>query len=180
MKMKLVILMLVLFSLVSTAAATEPVTPSYKQINVYSTDTVDYQISYTGLTEPMYVNFTVLYAGVETDEIVGSIAGNAWGSKGSALYAQKVSESFDGTEYTVVWNFSLKDGASDADDDSQVGKVYKVNYQFTFPDYGTQTGETSIDVVHTYVEAIPEFPTIALPVAAILGLAFYFQRRKEE
>ena len=27
---------------------------------------------------------------------------------------------------------------------------------------------------------IPEFPTIALPVAAILGLAFFMQRRKEE
>ncbi|WP_340817836.1 PEF-CTERM sorting domain-containing protein [Methanolobus sp. WCC4] len=28
--------------------------------------------------------------------------------------------------------------------------------------------------------AIPEFPTIALPVAAIIGLAFFMQRRKEE
>jgi len=27
---------------------------------------------------------------------------------------------------------------------------------------------------------IPEFPTVALPVAAILGLAFFMQRRKEE
>jgi hypothetical protein len=27
---------------------------------------------------------------------------------------------------------------------------------------------------------IPEFPTIALPVAAIIGLAFFMQRRKEE
>lgn len=27
---------------------------------------------------------------------------------------------------------------------------------------------------------IPEFPTVALPIAAILGLAFLFQRRKEE
>jgi hypothetical protein len=27
--------------------------------------------------------------------------------------------------------------------------------------------------------AIPEFPTIALPIVAILGLAFFFQRRKE-
>ncbi|WMW25445.1 PEF-CTERM sorting domain-containing protein [Methanolobus sediminis] len=27
---------------------------------------------------------------------------------------------------------------------------------------------------------VPEFPTIALPVAAILGLAFFMQRRKEE
>ncbi|WP_406662562.1 PEF-CTERM sorting domain-containing protein [Methanolobus sp. ZRKC3] len=25
---------------------------------------------------------------------------------------------------------------------------------------------------------IPEFPTIALPVVAILGLAFFFQRRR--
>ncbi|MDG6242952.1 MAG: PEF-CTERM sorting domain-containing protein [Methanolobus sp.] len=29
------------------------------------------------------------------------------------------------------------------------------------------------------IEEIPEFPTIALPIAAILGLAFFFQRRKE-
>ncbi|WP_406655736.1 SdrD B-like domain-containing protein [Methanolobus sp. ZRKC2] len=31
----------------------------------------------------------------------------------------------------------------------------------------------------THNEEIPEFPTIALPMAAILGLAFVFQRRKE-
>ncbi|MCQ6962600.1 PEF-CTERM sorting domain-containing protein [Methanolobus chelungpuianus] len=29
------------------------------------------------------------------------------------------------------------------------------------------------------VQEIPEFPTLALPIAAILGLAFMFQRRKE-
>ncbi|MCQ6962599.1 PEF-CTERM sorting domain-containing protein [Methanolobus chelungpuianus] len=29
------------------------------------------------------------------------------------------------------------------------------------------------------IEEIPEFPTVALPIAAILGLAFMFQRRKE-
>ncbi|WP_235856162.1 PEF-CTERM sorting domain-containing protein [Methanolobus halotolerans] len=28
-------------------------------------------------------------------------------------------------------------------------------------------------------QEIPEFPTVALPIAAILGLAFMFQRRKE-
>ena len=28
--------------------------------------------------------------------------------------------------------------------------------------------------------SIPEFPTVALPIAAILGLAFIFQRRKDE
>jgi hypothetical protein len=29
------------------------------------------------------------------------------------------------------------------------------------------------------ITEIPEFPTVALPIAAILGLAFFFQRRKE-
>ncbi|NPE31305.1 PEF-CTERM sorting domain-containing protein [Methanococcoides sp. SA1] len=29
------------------------------------------------------------------------------------------------------------------------------------------------------VDEIPEFPTIALPVLAILGLSFIFMRRKE-
>jgi opacity protein-like surface antigen len=29
------------------------------------------------------------------------------------------------------------------------------------------------------IEEIPEFPTVALPIAAILGLAFFMQRRKE-
>ena len=34
---------------------------------------------------------------------------------------------------------------------------------------------TSTDII-----PVPEFPTIALPVAAILGMAFIFQRRREE
>ncbi|MHC1576048.1 MAG: PEF-CTERM sorting domain-containing protein, partial [Methanosarcinaceae archaeon] len=29
-------------------------------------------------------------------------------------------------------------------------------------------------------QEIPEFPTVALPIAAILGLAFFFQRRRNE
>jgi hypothetical protein len=29
-------------------------------------------------------------------------------------------------------------------------------------------------------QEIPEFPTIALPIAAIIGLAFFFQRKKDE
>ena len=37
----------------------------------------------------------------------------------------------------------------------------------------------SADASRTTV-SVPEFPTIALPIAAILGLAFIFQRRKEE
>ncbi|WMW23254.1 PEF-CTERM sorting domain-containing protein [Methanolobus mangrovi] len=39
---------------------------------------------------------------------------------------------------------------------------------------------TEFQTVSKSVQLIPEFPTIALPVAAILGLAFFMQRRKEE
>ena len=39
---------------------------------------------------------------------------------------------------------------------------------------------TSDYAVLTTRTTVPEFPTIALPIAAILGLAFIFQRRKEE
>ncbi|WP_342304715.1 PEF-CTERM sorting domain-containing protein [Methanolobus sp. ZRKC5] len=45
---------------------------------------------------------------------------------------------------------------------------------------GPVLASTEIDSASRYVESIPEFPTIALPVAAILGLAFFMQRRKEE
>ena len=44
-------------------------------------------------------------------------------------------------------------------------------------DGATNPTDISTIVVTT---SIPEFPTIALPIAAILGLAFIFQRRKEE
>ncbi len=60
------------------------------------------------------------------------------------------------------------------DADAPVGTVYKVTIQVAGVDtfiYGQASRQ---------VEAIPEFPTVALPVAAILGLAFFMQRRKEE
>ncbi|ABE51679.1 PEF-CTERM sorting domain-containing protein [Methanococcoides burtonii] len=42
-------------------------------------------------------------------------------------------------------------------------------------------GDSSVEVdsASRTIE-VPEFPTIALPVAAIIGLAFFLQRRKEE
>ena len=68
-------------------------------------------------------------------------------------------------------------------------------YTFTLELRGTQGGAITVydnigtaydnTIGHDYAVAsdsvaVPEFPTIALPVAAILGLAFFFQRRKEE
>ncbi|WP_052718404.1 PEF-CTERM sorting domain-containing protein [Methanosarcina sp. MTP4] len=49
-------------------------------------------------------------------------------------------------------------------------------------DYYTDDGSELDDFdygIETYEVQIPEFPTVALPVAAILGLVFIFGRRKE-
>ncbi|MDF1558275.1 MAG: PEF-CTERM sorting domain-containing protein, partial [ANME-2 cluster archaeon] len=40
------------------------------------------------------------------------------------------------------------------------------------------TGSVTISITTNGTE-IPEFPTVALPIAAILGLMFLFQRRKD-
>jgi hypothetical protein len=56
------------------------------------------------------------------------------------------------------------------------GTIYRVSIGA-----GPVTIESEIDSASRYVNSeIPEFPTVALPVAAILGLAFFMQRRKEE
>jgi hypothetical protein len=44
---------------------------------------------------------------------------------------------------------------------------------------GQTTGRITINVIDTDVTSVPEFPTVALPVAAILGLLFIIGRKKE-
>ena len=57
-------------------------------------------------------------------------------------------------------------------------------YEIQFNDeYDTILGGVTVTDTgawNRFASNVPEFPTIALPVAAILGLAFIFQRRKEE
>ncbi|SDF56671.1 PEF-CTERM protein sorting domain-containing protein [Methanolobus vulcani] len=52
------------------------------------------------------------------------------------------------------------------------GTVYTVNMEIPVTGCFTAT-------IKPCPEEIPEFPTIAIPVAAIIGLAFFMQRRKE-
>jgi hypothetical protein len=44
---------------------------------------------------------------------------------------------------------------------------------------GQTTGRITINVIDTDVTAVPEFPTVALPVVAVLGLLFIIERKKE-
>jgi len=63
------------------------------------------------------------------------------------------------------------------DDDNNPGPN---NAQCKYPAaWGWSSPACDYDFVQIVCEQeIPEFPTLALPVAAILGLAFFFQRRK--
>lgn len=55
--------------------------------------------------------------------------------------------------------------------------TYQVEYVFDGGTSGTQTRQSSIQ---TGINAIPEFPTVALPIAAILGLMFIISSRKKK
>lgn len=73
------------------------------------------------------------------------------------------------TRYTkTIWVKDANTGASIDDRFITIGSLGGATAY-------VQQVTTSTDVI-----AVPEFPTIALPVAAILGLVFIFQRRKEE
>jgi hypothetical protein len=65
------------------------------------------------------------------------------------------------------------------DDDNNPGPD---NLQCKYPigwGWSSPACDYSVFEISCEQQEIPEFPTIALPVAAILGLAFFFQRRKE-
>jgi hypothetical protein len=63
---------------------------------------------------------------------------------------------------------STGDTGLTADINPSSGNLYQISHvTFCYSEDGGQQQD------------IPEFPTIALPIVAILGLAFFFQRRKE-
>ncbi|SFM57078.1 PEF-CTERM sorting domain-containing protein [Methanolobus profundi] len=83
------------------------------------------------------------------------------------------------TDYDIV-RVTVEQGAAQGDSFSGRIDVYRED-----PDANVQA--VAIASIPFWASAsqnfnaqIPEFPTIALPVAAIIGLAFFMQRRKEE
>jgi hypothetical protein len=182
MKRTLLIAIIAMIALTGVVSATVQETPLNVDVNVYNNEPVCYEIVSVTPYQPTSVDYTVKTTSlIETDELVGSIAGHAYASSGSALVGEATSSTYDANtnKYTTTWDFCLKDGPDDTNDDSQVGKEYVVEYNVYFP-AGSSSGQTLVDTTHTFTTAIPEFPTIALPVAAIIGLAFFMQRRKEE
>lgn len=58
-----------------------------------------------------------------------------------------------------------------------VGAIYSIEVGAEYKGEGTFVDR---GIASRGVSSIPEFPTVALPVAAILGLVFIFGRKKEE
>jgi hypothetical protein len=56
---------------------------------------------------------------------------------------------------------------------------YKVLYQADWTCTGLCTSSTGLIDAEASVLAIPEFPAVALPVAAVIGLVLFFQHRKK-
>jgi hypothetical protein len=54
------------------------------------------------------------------------------------------------------------------------------NYKVKYVSNDVDSSEYSIQVIQATLNAIPVFPKVALPVAAVIGLVFFFQQRKNK
>ncbi|MBN2111180.1 MAG: PEF-CTERM sorting domain-containing protein, partial [Methanosarcinaceae archaeon] len=149
----------------------------------YTDAPVCFQLVSSGSVQPISASFVVTDALLtETDELLVSIAGHAYASSDTATIMENSSSVNVSGSWTTTWDICVKDGADNLDDDSQVGEMYYIQYTVLYPtgQIVNGTAVTIPDRTHTEANAIPEFPTVALPIAAIIGLAFVFQHRKEE
>ena len=183
---KIGMILAVLLSMVGLTSASDPNVVDGMTVNIALNTEAHYQITYApsilDVTELAFAIFEQAGNGewtIPTTEIEGQLEGGTW--------ATALNPSTEGVTTSVVdgaglgtWSFSIRDKDptnSNENDAQQVNKQYMVYfYADTVPILQSHTG-----VVTSIVDTeIPEFPTIALPVAAILGLAFIFQRRREE
>ena len=109
-----------------------------------------------------------------TDELTGSWDGSTWlGGNGQLDSATLVDD-------TYAWTFYVKD-AKDTDDAAQIDYTYKVVFKVWNTTYGEIGAEDAeLGGSSTTINPIPEFATIAMPVAAILGLVLFFNHRKHK
>ncbi len=123
------------------------------------------------------INFTIYQGSIGstlTNEVKGSWDGISYtGNTGESNTAPII-----GSDYQ--WTFYIKDD-HDSDDSTQVGTQYRIVFKVYNQTTGTilYTG-TEIGSATTYGTAIPEFATVAIPIAAVLGLVFFFQQRKNK
>ena len=109
-----------------------------------------------------------------TTELTGSWDGTTYvGGEGSLASATLVSG-------TYTWTFYVKD-VTDTDDAAQIDYTYQAAFKVSNTTYGTiGTDDAYLGGSSTTIDPIPEFATIAIPVAGILGLVLFFNHRKRK
>ena len=172
---QIVIALIVLMSTIGFASATMTISPSPIEVNVISDAETIITVKHTDNEAYMATGHFSIFlnngAPLLSSELQGTIDNGAnWGSIGSSAPHNTY---MDGTDFISEWTFKVKDNG-DANDNTQVGTEYDIYFE-SENSATTIRGSATSDTT-----AVPEFPTIALPVAAILGLAFFFQRRREE
>ena len=173
MKMKILLIAIALIAMIGTAAAKPAeidITPNDLVIvpdgtTVKSYDVRVYDIDYDGFGTPQERVITVETGNANLwARIHGNGVDTGWTSTAKATSLNYTVTSYN--EYMFVLELKGTEGGSLAVYDN-IGLVYDDSIGH---DYAVASDSV----------AVPEFPTIALPVAAILGLAFIFQRRREE
>jgi hypothetical protein len=150
--MKLLVLMMVIVSLVGTASA------SYGMSRDPVISTID-----RGETQIFTVEIVDAPDAMNTFSVI-----DAEGFKVLIDGVETNSVDWSGTANTFIVEVTNEDAPNG-------------EYEVTFRNDNYVAGTTSVYVqLNVIITAIPEFPTVALPIAAILGLAFFMQRRKEE
>ena len=91
---------------------------------------------------------------------------------GGATFYTEMSKNADTLQHAKVF---MVDTNSDNTKDG-----FAIAFEDTYGGGDNDFNDVVIQLTGDGLTAIPEFPTIALPIAAILGLAFIFQRRKDE
>ena len=180
---QLAVVLIVLMSTIGFASATTTSSPNEIEVNVFTDAITTVTVTHEGNFQPDEIRFTIydFTDGGITDELEGLFDGSIWTSQATtSTYLSQV-ENPAGT-YTTTWEFQIRDVIGSIDDEPQMDKEYNVHFQVTSASgqYDSSTAPVVVDASNTGVTPVPEFPTIALPIAAILGLAFIFQRRREE
>ena len=176
---KIGMILVVLLSMVGYASASSPVIQDEMTVDIPTNGESYYEISYvpSDITTTTATFILKEFDGtnwVPTNEVVGNLDGGPWesASSTSVLTSNVVGN-------VAYWTIGVKDNdvTPDEDDADQINKIYKV---IIYCDTDESDPMSLTGTAEGYVTGIPEFPTIALPVAAILGLAFIIQRRREE
>lgn len=94
---------------------------------------------------------------------------NYFDVKIDSVVTTSVSDGGSASPRTYVVEYKLKNGAP-------VG-TYTVQYKATDTDTGVSEGHYDVPAT---LNAIPEFPTVALPIAAVIGLVFLLGNRKNK